>query len=419
MPTDPFDRDTLVADQYHIDRFLDAGGVASVYQAVDTDSDERVIVRTPNLQSANDMHVVERYFEKEREILRQLTESGTHENVAELLAYGSHEDSSYTVVTHMNGTRLDRVLAEEGPITDIEQLRAIGISLCDTVTFAHRAGVLLRDLKPDNVLLSGERRTKLFDFNTASVQETAEISLSNREHNWGTTILPGRWRPPEIAQMDSDALNQGPWSDVYAIGLLLYYLYSGTLPENSTDIEPAELREVPRYLTDILVKAVDTDPERRFGNALALGLALRSRSVTRVPEARLSIESSGQVEPVVPGDTVGRVNGGGPAPSIGFVDESRYISAIHCSLEVDREGRWYLADQSTNGTFIRRAQGVGDNQWVSVDRLSPPDVSNLPVRYEDDVQPSVPITEVTDRDEIALLNPRSSFGVRFQFRIPD
>lgn len=419
MPTDPFDPGTLVTDRYRIERFLAAGGVASVYEAVDTETDEPVVVRTPNLQSANDTHVVDRYFEKERAILRQLTESGTHRNVAELLAYGSRADSLYTVVTQMSGTRLDRVLDANGPITDVERLRAIGISLCDTVTFAHRAGVLVRDLKPDNVLLSGERRIKLFDFNTATVQDRAEISLSNREHNWGTTILPGRWRPPEIAHSDSNALNQGPWSDVYAIGLLLYYLFRGSLPENPSDIEQVELRTAPRYLTDILVKAVDIDPERRFGNALALGLALRSRSVTHVPEAELSIESSGEVESIMPGDTIGRVNGGGPAPSIGIVDASRYVSAIHCSIEVDREGRWYLADQSTNGTLVRRAQGVDSGQWLPVGRLPTPDVSSLPVRYEDNVQPSIPVTQLTDGDEIALVNPRLSFGARFQFRVPD
>lgn len=416
MRSDPFDTGTLLEDRYRVDGFLGAGGIATVYDAVDTETDARVVVRTPNFQSGNDATTVQRYFETEREILATLTASGTHKNVATLLSQGRYDDHDYTVVSHQSGERLDEILDTDGAISDTERLRAIGISLCDTVTFAHRAGVLVRDLKPDNIMLTGERRTKLFDFNAATLQEREEISLSNREHNWGTTVLPGPWRPPEIAHHDSDALNQGPWSDVYAIGLLLVYLHTGRLPDDTADITTEDLAGAPQYLRDILSKAVDTDPERRFGNALAMGLGLRSRTVHHVPQAELSFESTDEIEAVVPGDTVGRVNGPGPAPSVGIVDDSMYVSAIHCSFEIDDQERWILIDHSTNGTLVRRSEGPHSGQWRQVRHLPTPDVSALPARYEDGLIPSVPFTRLTEDDEIALVNPRPAFGTRFRFR---
>jgi hypothetical protein len=171
----------------------------------------------------------------------------------------------------------------------------------------------------------------------------------------------------------------------------------------------------------VVAKATDPDPELRYRNAMALGLALRSRDPGAVPQAGLNYLPTGQVTVVWPGATVGRADGPGPSPTINVVDERDLVSETHFSLEVARTGDWVLVDHSRHGTHVRRVVGDGRDHgpWRPVSAHSTPSDPTVVAKYDPDLPTSLPTTTLSDGDEIALVTPDPDYGKRFRFRVTD
>jgi len=397
----------LVLGRYELAENVGEGGFADVYRAVDTTTGGEVAVKYPNYEgSRNDRDVIDQYFEKEAETLRRIDEAGGHDSLMSLVEYDDHDGVAVLVVEYVDGYELDSAIHRTGPLDDVEEVREIGIALCDAMSFLHENEIVYRDLKPDNVMVTnrgGSVTPVLIDFNTAKGFDPTE------DTDKATTIV-GPYKPREVAEADQTDVRQGPWSDVYSVGKILLYLLKGTVPRKD-GVDPRDFgAECEPYLAEIVEKATRTDYEQRYRNATAMGHVLESRDSSSPPTATLRHVEADTEYTIYPGDTVGRRFPEGPPSSITVEDEEGYVSTVQVQFDIDDEGEWFLRDRSLNGTFVR----VG-SEWQRVlcaagrERLR--ECGEDPTDRNDREPPEQ--YGLMDGDRIALVHP--GYGVTFDF----
>jgi protein kinase/serine/threonine-protein kinase len=397
----------LVLGRYELAEHVGEGGFAEVYRAVDTRTGGDVAVKYPNYEgSRNDRDVIDEYFQKEEETLARIRDTGGHDNLMSLVDCGDHEGVSVLVVEYVDGFELDDAIHRTGPLEETEEVREVGIALCDAMSFLHENEIVYRDLKPDNVMVTnrgGEVTPVLIDFNTATGFDPTE------ERGEETTIV-GPYKPREVAEADQTDVRQGPWSDVYSVGKILLYLLTGTVPRRD-GVDPRDFgADCEPYLAETVEKATRTDYERRYRNATAMKRVLEARDPSSPPMATLRHVQADTEYTIYPGDTVGRRFPDGPPSSITVEDEEGYVSTVQVRFDIDDEGEWFLRDRSLNGTYVK----TGKN-WQRV--LCRAGRERLRECGEDptDRHDHEPPTEygLMDGDLVALVHP--SYGVTFEF----
>jgi protein kinase/serine/threonine-protein kinase len=397
----------LVLGRYELAENVGEGGFADVYRAVDTHTAAEVAVKYPNYEgSRNDRDVIDQYFQNEAVTLRRIDDAGGHDSLMSLVEYGDHDGVSVLVVEYVDGYELDSAIHRTGPLDDSEEVREVGIALCDAMSFLHENEVVYRDLKPDNVMVTnrgGSVTPVLIDFNTAKgFDPTSDTDKA-------TTIV-GPYKPREVAEADQTDVRQGPWSDVYSVGKILLYLLEGTVPRKD-GVDPRDFgAECDPYLAGIVEKATRTDYEDRYRNATAMRHVLEARDASSPPTATLTHVETDTEYTIYPGDTVGRRFPDGPPSSITIEDGEGYVSTVQVQFDIDEEGEWFLRDRSLNGTFVR----VG-SEWQRV--LCGAGRERLRECGEDatDRHGHEPPEQygLMDGDRIALVHP--GYGVTFEF----
>jgi len=391
-----------IAGRYELRTRAGVGGFAVVHEAVDALAGETVAVKHPNYDSSNDDDVVEEYFMVEADLLARIEDAGGHPNVMSLLERGEDDGVPYLVVEFVDGYELDEAIDRTGVLSDSEEVRQVGIDLCDAMSFLHENEIVYRDLKPDNVMLTerdGRATPVLIDFNTATAGDE------------GTeTTIVGPYKPPEVADAAGSDARQGPWSDVYSIGKILLFLLRGAVPEKD-GVDPRDFgAECDPYLAEIVETATRTDHERRYRNATVMRRVLEARDASPPPEATLVRQQTGERYSVYPGDTLGRRDAKGPDPSIAITDEDEYVSTVQVQFDIE-DGQWRLYDRSLNGTYVQ----TGGN-WQRI--LSETGRERLESRGEDptDKYGFIPPTgyDLEAGMLISLVHP--SYGVTFEFQ---
>ena len=404
----------LVVGRYELGAVLGEGGFAKVFRATDTQTGESVAIKYPNYEgSRNDRDIVTAYFEKEAETLASIRDAGGHPNVMSLIDATDDDGTSVLVVELVDGYELDDAIRQTGPLDDIDEVREIGIALCDAMSFLHENEIVYRDLKPDNVMIThrgGTVTPVLIDFNTAT-GFTPGAAAADGDTSDQTTIV-GPYKPREVAEADQTEMRQGPWSDVYSVGKILLYLLKGTVPRKD-GVDPRDFgAECEPYLAEIVEKATRTDHTDRYRNATAMKRVLEARDASPPPSATVRYTQAGETHTVYPGDTIGRRYAEGPRSSIVVEDEDEYISTVQVQFDTDADGEWFIRDRSLNGTYVQTGTG-----WQRV--LSEPGRERLEARGEDatDRNGEVPpeLYGLRDGDLIALVHP--SYGVTFEFTI--
>jgi serine/threonine-protein kinase len=289
--------DQLVAERYQLLDRIGSGGAAVVYRARDTRLDRTVAVKLLRDDHAADRDFLTR-FEREARIAAGLN----HPNIVPVYDYGPHGATAFIAMQYVEGGNLKDALRVGGPF---EPRAAIEIAeqVLSALAAAHARGLVHRDVKPQNVLVTGERRAMLTDFGIAQASAAGELTQV------GTTIGSAAYMAPE------QALGRpvGPPADIYGVGLLLYELLTGQPPFGTgTPVEvafrqvnevprpPGELRPaIPPALESIVMKALEKDPAARFESAPAMLAALESVPLVAAGDetARMQTVRMPRVEP--------------------------------------------------------------------------------------------------------------------------
>ena len=304
--------------RYVIKRKLGSGGMADVYLAEDTELGRNVALKLLNERHAADEQFVER-FRREAQSAAGLN----HPNIVSIFDRGYAEGTYYIAMEYLEGRTLKELLVRNGPTpipVSIEYARQI----LGALAFAHRNGIIHRDIKPHNIVVGSDGRLKVTDFGIAR-------SGASQMTEAGSIVGTAQYLSPEQAR----GAAVDPRSDLYSLGIVLYEMLTGHVPfTGDTPVEiamkhlslapepPSALRpEVPHNLDALVMRALAKDPDQRYGSAeemdAELGRVARGLAVSRETE-----EAMTQVIAGAPSETshtmVQRPRGLAPVPPASF-----------------------------------------------------------------------------------------------------
>jgi len=233
-----------LAERYEIRERIGRGGMGVVYLARDKRLDRLVAVK--RTLKADDRGI--RRFVREARSAARLN----HQNIVTVYDAGEDDEGPWITMEFIPGglTLKDRV-EDTGPLS-VDEVASIGVSICRALAYAHRAGLIHRDVKPGNVLFTREGVSKLSDFGLVRESEESDISMT------GFGMGTKDYAAPEQLK---DAKSVDHRADIYGLGAMLYFLLTGESPRTiRSDSIPVQLRE-------IVLKAVAERPEDRFFSA--------------------------------------------------------------------------------------------------------------------------------------------------------
>ncbi|MEP7108007.1 MAG: serine/threonine-protein kinase [Ferruginibacter sp.] len=265
---------------YEINAHLGEGGMGNVFRATDNMLGREVALKMLHPQLTLQPQFLER-FKKEARILAQLL----HPNIAVIYNFIEQGGHHFMVMEYVEGTSLDDLL-KKYRVLPAEFVVPVFIQALEGLQHAHRKNIFHRDIKPANLMITNEAVLKLMDFGIAKVAGEQKMTQVNK------IVGTLEFMAPELIEgKDASAA-----SDIYSMGATLYELISGKIPfEGDTDfnlmqailkskIKPPEkfYPLVPRALSEIVLKAMDKNPEQRYPNARAFQQAL----ITAFPHYR-------------------------------------------------------------------------------------------------------------------------------------
>jgi len=262
---------------------IGAGGMGVVYRAHDESLDRDVAIKVLPARSLEDARTRQR-FRREALALGKLN----HPNIGSVYEFGSEEGVDFLVMELITGVSLDTKFAS-GPLAEREILR-LGVQLADGLEAAHRQGIIHRDMKPTNVRLTEDGRIKILDFGIAHWMapegETgdATVTLTSPHEIVGTLAYMA---PEQLRGQRADAR-----TDIYATGVILYEMTTGRRPFADTSgpqlisaileqqATPPSVRNqnISPALENVILKAMDRDPDRRYQSAQELRIDLERLS---------------------------------------------------------------------------------------------------------------------------------------------
>ena len=275
------ERGTL-SGRYEIGDRLGSGGMSSVHMATDLTLERTVAVKILAEHLSDDERFVAR-FRREALAVAKLI----HPNIVQVYDTGIDRGRHYIVMEYVEGRSGAQILQKHGPV-DAETAAEIGAQACAGLDYAHRRGIIHRDVKPGNLMIvggpvgGGEMTVKLTDFGIARAVEQTRITQV------GSVVGTAAYLSPEQVRGEEAT----PATDVYALGVVLYQFLTGRLPyegstlaelavrqQNERPLPPSTYNdEISETLGAAVLRALEGDPARRYASAselagcLALGL---------------------------------------------------------------------------------------------------------------------------------------------------
>jgi RNA polymerase sigma factor (TIGR02999 family) len=338
--------------KYRLFSEIGHGSSARVYTA-SRDSESDVALKVFDLGKIDsNVAVVRRFFENELKAVRSLD----HPNIVKYLDAGTVGEIPYIAMELLAGGSLERRL-ERAAYLSVEDVVAMLEPIADAIDYAHRRRVLHRDIKPSNILFSEDGRPVLSDFGIAHI-------LPPREQITATIISEALGTSDFMAPEVMNEAPTSPASDLYSLGITVYYALAGKFPADGTtlfrrssarvegrviplaDRNPA----VPSEVSRVVMTAIATDPKNRYQSARAFGGALRlsasgAPGTSRLPDSMpLKPVSSRVGAPEAPGSSdpiVGTPGDGGKRRT--WLDYWRYVIVPIIVAIVGAIAAWWLS----------------------------------------------------------------------------
>src|SRR6202521_3376731 len=256
---------TLLADRAEILDLLGQGGMGAVYKARDTELERFVALKLIRPDLASNPEILRR-FKQELILAREVT----HRNVIRIFDLGQAKGFKFITMEFVEGRDLRAVLRERGKLPPDETVRIIA-QVCRALESAHAAGVVHRDLKPQNIMLDVKDRVYVMDFGIAHSLETPGITQT------GALIGTPEYMSPEQAK----GIKVDARSDLFALGIIFYEMLTGispykadtalaTLlkrtqerPQSPAEVDPA----IPQAISDVVMKCLEIDRDHRYSTA--------------------------------------------------------------------------------------------------------------------------------------------------------
>lgn len=243
----------LPAGAYHVESFLGQGGMGAVYKGMQVRLKRPVAIKIMHRALGKDYDFEQR-FEREAQAMAKLN----HPNIVSVIDFGeAGPDYLYIVMELVNGADLMDVI-RGGQMTQ-EMALTLLPQICDALQFAHDHGIVHRDIKPSNIMLTRDGRIKMADFGLAK-RFDAESSFRTQT---GTGMGTPDYAAPE--QFDPNS-NIDHRADIYALGVMIYQMITGTLPRGVWK-PPSQRAEVAPQWDSIVSRAMQSDPKDRYQQA--------------------------------------------------------------------------------------------------------------------------------------------------------
>ena len=230
------------------------GGMGAVYKARQTKLERLVALKVLPPESGRDPAFAERFTREARALARL-----NHPHIVTIYEFGETGGLYYLVMEYVDGVNLRQAL-QAGPFPP-EQALAVVPQICEALQYAHEEGIVHRDIKPENVLLDRKGRVKIADFGLAKLLggARAEFTLTGTHQVMGTLD----YMAPEQRQRPLETDHR---ADIYSLGVLFYEMLTGELPLGRF-APPSQKAAVDDRLDEVVLRALESDPERRYQHA--------------------------------------------------------------------------------------------------------------------------------------------------------
>jgi eukaryotic-like serine/threonine-protein kinase len=271
-PSQPGD---LIAGRYELEELVGSGGMSDVFRARDHQLDRRVAIKILHGRYAGDPEYLERFRTEARSVARL-----SHPNIVTVIDRGDDDGRQYIVFEYVDGENLKELVVRTGRLP-VRRAVELALAVADGLAFAHQEGLVHRDVKPQNVLLSREGEVKVTDFGIAR-----SLEVERGVTQTGTVLGTGEYLAPEQAS----GKPVSPATDVYSLGVVLWEMLAGEVPFDGENFVAVALRHVneplPRLrearpdvsprLAAAVERALAKDPAHRFPSMAALAQELRA-----------------------------------------------------------------------------------------------------------------------------------------------
>lgn len=259
----------VLGGRYRISRLIGSGGMANVYLATDITNDSPVAIKILKLEYSADMEFIQRFDTEARAVA-----SLTHPNIVRVYGVGQEGQFRYMVQEFVDGITVKELIRQNGYL-DWRIAVPIVIQVCMALSHAHENGIVHRDIKPHNILITRDRIAKVTDFGIARAATSNTITFAS-----GGAMGSVHYFSPEQAR----GAIVGPSSDIYSTGILLFEMLTGQVPfdgETPVAIAVKHLQDTPPHagqlvpsipegLDNIIQKCMQKDPEYRYPSIRAL-----------------------------------------------------------------------------------------------------------------------------------------------------
>jgi serine/threonine protein kinase len=268
-------QETLLNGRYRLIAQQGSGGMAVIYKAQDLALGRTVAVKILRPSLTGDPSFLTRFRQEARNVANL-----AHPNIVTLYDVGQDSNTYYMVMEYIEGQDLKKLIRASAPFS-VDRALHIGIQICAGVGYAHRAGLVHADVKPQNILVTSDDHVKVTDFGIAQA-----LSLTQPQEKQNVVWGSPHYFAPEQASGETPT----PASDVYSVGIVLFEMLTGKLPYNGNDQQElalAHIRDavphvmdfnvnVPVHLDRIIYKVMGKEPAARYRTADQLGRILIS-----------------------------------------------------------------------------------------------------------------------------------------------